>query len=159
APFRFPDTEGLFFAIVRRCQMIDAGEQRAKLLAVVDDAADGNSAKADAMVAALAAKQPDPRSVAANVMIGKRDLECGVDCLGAGIAEENVVEIARGKRRDPARQLEGLGVPELESRRVVERRRLALDRYDYRLSIVPGIGAPEPGRAVDELAPVVRVVM
>ncbi len=132
APFRLADGEGLLLAIVSRRQMIDAGEQRAELLAVVDDAADRDAAEADAVIAALAADQPHARGVAAHVVIGERDLERGVDRFRTGIAEEHMVEIAGRERRDPARQLERLGMAELEGRRVVERRCFALDRRDDR---------------------------
>ena len=64
APFRLADAEGLLLAIVSRRQMIDAGEQRAELFAVVDDAADRNAAEADAVIAALAADQPHARGLA-----------------------------------------------------------------------------------------------
>jgi hypothetical protein len=47
--------------------MVDAGQQRAEELAVVDDAADRNAAEADAVIAALAADQrvrePSPRTL------------------------------------------------------------------------------------------------
>ena len=86
-------------------QMIDAGQQRAELLAVGDDAADRDAAEADAVIAALAADQPHARGVAAHIVIGERDLERGVDRLRAGIAEEHVVEIAGRQRGDAARRV------------------------------------------------------
>src|SRR6476660_1021343 len=70
-----------------------------------------------------------------------------------------MVEVAGSQCGDTARQLEGLGVRELERRRVVERRRFALDRDNDLLTVVPGIGAPEARRAIDELAPVAGAVM
>src|SRR5690348_4406353 len=106
APFRLADGEGLFPAIVGRRQMIDAGKQRAELLTVVDNAADGNAAETDAMIAAFASDQPYARPIALHIMVGERDLESGVDGLGAGIAEEHVIEIAGRERRNAARQLE-----------------------------------------------------
>ena len=63
--------------------MIDAGEQRAELLAVVDDAADRDAAEADAVIAALASDQAHARGVAAHIMIGERDLERSVDSFRA----------------------------------------------------------------------------
>ena len=159
APLRLADGEGLLLAIVGHLQMIDAGEQRAELLAVVDDAADRDAAEADAVIAALAADQPHARRVAPDIVIGERDLERGVDRFRAGIAEEDVVEIAGRQRGDAARQLERLRMGELKGRRVVERRRFFLDRRDDRLAVMAGIRAPQPGRAVDELAPVAGDVM
>ena len=35
APFRLADAEGLLFTIVGRYQMVDAGEQRAELFAIL----------------------------------------------------------------------------------------------------------------------------
>src|SRR5947209_13235148 len=100
--------------------MIDAGEQRAEELAVVDDAANRDAAETNPVIAALAADQAGAGALAADVMIGKRDLERGVDRLRAGIAEEHVIEIAGRQRRDTARQLESIRMGELERRRVVE---------------------------------------
>ena len=125
APLRLADGEGLLGAVIGRRQMIDAGHQRAELLAVGDDAADRDAAETDAVIAALAADQPHARGVAAHVMKGERDLERGVDRFRAGIAEEHVVEVAGRERGDAARQLERLRMRELEGRRVVELGRLA----------------------------------
>ena len=159
APLRLALAEGLLLAIVGRGQMVDAGEQRAEELAVVDDAADRDAAEADAVIAALAADQAIARAFAADVPIGERDLERGVDRLRAGIAEEHPVEVAGRERRDAARQLEGLRHRELEGRRVVDLGRLLLDRLDDRIAIVPGIGAPHAGGAVEHGAAVRRVVV
>ncbi len=92
-------------------------------------------------------------------MIGERDLERGVDRLRAGIAEEHAVEIAGRQRRDPARQLERFRVRKLERRRVIELLGLALDRGDDRLAVMAGIGAPQPGGAVEHGAALGRVVV
>ena len=152
APFRFADREGLFGAVVGAGQVVDARQQCAELLAIGDDAADCDAAKADAVIAALAADQPHPRSVAAHVMVGERDFQRGIDRFRAGIAEKHVVEVARRQRGNAAGQLKGLGMGELECRRVVELGRLALDRLDDRIAVMPGIGAPEAGRAVEHIS-------
>jgi hypothetical protein len=65
APFRLALGEGLMLAVIGRRQMIDAGQQRAEELAVVDHAADRNAAEADAVIAALAADQALARPVRA----------------------------------------------------------------------------------------------
>ena len=158
APFRLADAEGLLLAIVGRRQMIDAGEERAELLAVRHDAADRDAAEADAVIAALAPDQPHARGLPTHIVIGERDFERGVDRLRAGIAEEHVVEIAGRQRRHARGELEGLGMAELEGRRVVELGGLRLDRLDDRVAVMPGIGAPQPGRAVDQLAAVRREI-
>jgi hypothetical protein len=107
--------------------VVDAGQERAEEFAVVDDAADGDAAEADAVIAALAADQPGARALAAHIVIRERDLERGIDRLRARIAEKHAVEIARRQRRDPARQLEGFGMGEVKSRRIIELGRLALE--------------------------------
>ncbi len=159
APFRLALGEGLGVAVIGVRQVVDAGQQRAEVLAVVDDAADRDAAEADAVIAALAADQAGAGALAAHIVVGERDLERGVDRLGAGIAEEHVVEIAGRERRDPARQLEGLGMGELERRGVVEFRRLALDRRHDGIAVVAGIAAPHAGGGIDHGAAVVGVIV
>ena len=159
APFRLALAEGLLLAVVGVRQMIDAGEQRAEEFSVGDDAADRDAAEADAVIAALAPDQARARAFAAHVVIGERDLERGIDRLRARIAEEDVVEIAGRERGHAARQLERLRVRELERRRIVELGRLGADRGDDRIAIVSGIGAPQPGGAVEHGAAVGRVVV
>ena len=58
APIRLASRERLVLAVISRRQMVDAGQQRAEEFAVVDHAADGNAAEADAVIAALAPDQP-----------------------------------------------------------------------------------------------------
>ena len=89
--------------------MVDAGEQRAEELAVVDHAADRNAAEADAVIAALAADQALARAAPAHVVIGEGDLQRRVGRLRAGVGEEDMVEVgrselgeARGRARRPA---------------------------------------------------------
>src|SRR5712671_6200317 len=114
AVFRLALGEGLLVAVIGRGQVIDAGQKRAEHLAVVDDAADRSSAEADAVIAALAADQARARALAANLVIGQRDLERGVGGFRAGIAEENVIEPSRREVGDPAGKFKGLGNAELE---------------------------------------------
>ena len=116
APFRLALGEGLMLAIVGRGQMVDAGRERTEVLAVVDHAADRNAAEADAVIAALAADQARARSLPAHIVIGERDLERRVAGLGAGIAVEHVIEIARRELGDARRQLEREGMGEREGR-------------------------------------------
>ena len=128
--------------------MVDARQQRAKELAVVDHAADQNAAEAHAVIGALAADQTLARALPAHVMIGERDLERRVAGLGAGIAIEHVIEIARRELGQARRQLERQGMGELEGRSEIEIRRLALDRGHDRGPVVPGVAAPKTRRAV-----------
>src|SRR5262245_46281703 len=159
APFRLTDTEGLLLPIVSRYQMIDTGKQRTELLAIVDDAANGNATETHAVIPALPTDQTHARGIAAYVVIGERNLERCVDSLRTGIAEKYIIEIRRGERGNPAREFECLGMAELKRRRVVQRGRLALDGFDDRLAIVAGIRAPKASGAVEQPASVAGDVM
>ena len=159
APFRLALGERLLLAVVGVRQVIDARQHRAERLAVVGQPADRHAAEADAVIAALAADEARALALAARVPIGQRDLERGVGGLRAGIAEEHVVEIAGRQRRDPARELEGARMAELEGRREVELGRLRLDRLHDRVAVVAGVGAPQAGGAVEDRAAFRRVVV
>jgi hypothetical protein len=63
--------------------MIDPGQERPEEFAIVDNAADGNAAEADAVIAALPADQARARALATHVVVGERDLERGIDRLRA----------------------------------------------------------------------------
>ena len=65
AVFRLALAEGLLLAVIGVGQVIDAGQQRSEHLAVVDDAADGCAAEADAVIAAFAADQAAAGALAA----------------------------------------------------------------------------------------------
>ena len=82
------------------------------------------------MIAALAADQAGARALAARAVIGERDLERGIDRLGAGVGEEHVVEPGRREVDQAVRQLEGRGMAHLEGRRVIELADLPRDRFD-----------------------------
>ena len=74
--------EEVSLGVVRVPEMIDAW-QAGKGAPVVDDTADGDAAEPDAVIAAFAADQPCARALADRALIGERDLERGVDRLGA----------------------------------------------------------------------------
>ncbi len=80
------------------------GSMRAEELAVVDHAADGDAAEADAVVAALAADEAGARAFAAHAVVGERDLQRGVHRLRAGVGEEHVVEPVRQPAHDLVRR-------------------------------------------------------
>src|SRR5438067_11845309 len=94
APLRLAFGEGLMLAAIGRRQVIDAAEKRAEEFAIVDDAANRNTAKTDAMIAALAADQPRAAALPAHIMISERNFERRVDRLRSRIAEEHAIEIA-----------------------------------------------------------------
>ena len=72
--------------------------------AVADDAADADTAEADAMIAALAPDQPRARPLSPRALDGERDLERRVHRFGPAVGEEYPVEPIRHQRRDPPRQ-------------------------------------------------------
>jgi hypothetical protein len=149
APRGLPPGEGLMFAIVGRRQMVDAGEQGAEILAIVDDAADRHTAEADTVITAFTADQTCTRAFAANVVIGERDLERSIDRFRPGIAEEHPIETARSERSNAARQFEGFRVRKLKRRRVVKLSGLVLDRGDDWLAVVARITTPQSGRRIE----------
>ena len=159
APFRLALGEGLMLAIVGRGQMVDARQERAEIFAVVDHAANRNAAEANAVIGALAADEALARAIAPHVVIGERDLERRVAGLGARIAVEHVIEVARRKLGQARRELERQRMGELEGRREIELRRLPLDRSHDRRPVVSGVAAPQARRGVEDRAPLGRVIM
>jgi hypothetical protein len=87
-------------------------------------------------------------------MIGERDLERGVDRLGAGVGEEDPVEALRRDLGEPLGEVERQRMAHLERGREVQRHQLPLDRGGDLLAAVAGIDAPETGGTVDHLAAV-----
>ena len=159
APLGLAHREGLVLAVVGVGQVVDAREQRPEVLAVAHDAADRDAAEAGAVVAALPPDQPLPRALAAHVVVRDGDLERRVDRLRPGVGEEHVVEVGGRQRRDAGRELEGLGVAELEGGREVELGRLLLDGAHDRLAGVARVGAPQARGAVHHGAALGRVVV
>ena len=159
APFRLALGEGLMFAAVGGRQMVGSGQQGAEELAVVDHAADGNAAEADAVIAALAADQALPRAVAAHVVVGDRDFQRGVGGFRSRIGEEDMVEIARREFGDARGELECERMRELEGRREIQFGGLALDRGDDGGPIVAGVAAPERRGRVENLTPLGGVIV
>ena len=146
--------EGVAAKVVRVANVIDAGQQRAEHLAVVENAADGGAAEIDAVIAALAADQARLGGVAFGPMIGERDLERGLDELGAGVGEEHVVEARRRDIDELGGAFEGARMTHLEAAGEVELADLLADRLDDLRPAVTGIDAPQPRRSVEHAAPV-----
>ena len=144
AVLRLAPGEGVLRQVGVR-QVVDARQHGAEPFAIVDHAAHGDAAEADAVIAALTADEARARAFAAGAMIGERDLERAVDRLRAGVAVESVVEVARQQGGMARRQLEGLGMAHLERRRVVHLVELLGDRRLDLLAAVAGIDAPQAG--------------
>ena len=149
APFRLATAEGLFLAVVGVRQVIDAGQHGAEPLAVGDHAADRDAAEVHAVIAALAADEAGAGALATGAMIGQRDLQRSVGGFRTRVAEEGIVQVARGHGGKARRQLEHLRVAELEGRREVEFGGGFLDGLDDGATAMPGIGAPQARRTIE----------
>ena len=80
--------------IVRVRKMIDCGQRlRRELLAIRFDAADGDAAESDAVIAARSADEANALRLSLRLPVRERDLQCRVDRLGAGVSEEDVIDV------------------------------------------------------------------
>ena len=84
-------------------------------------------------------------------MVGERDLHRRVDRLGAGIDEEDAVEVAGRQLGDARRELELLRMRAQERRAEIELAQLGADRVGDLLAAVAGGDAEQPRRRVDDL--------
>jgi hypothetical protein len=159
APLGLAARECVVLQVEGVAQVIDAWQHRTIGAPVGDHAADRDAAEADAVIGALAADQPGPLALAARHVIGQRDLERGIHRLRPRVYEEHPVQVARHLGRDPRGELEYLVVAELEGRREVQGRDALLHRRHDLGVAVAEIGTPQAGRAVEDLAAVVRAVM
>ena len=131
-----------------RQQVIEVG------VAIRRDTADRDPAESHAVVAAKPTHESRALVIAARLVIGDRDLERRIHRLGAGIGEEDVIQIARRQFGQLRRELKRERVPHVEARGVVERRRPPGDRFDDALPAVSSIHTPESGRAVEHRVPI-----
>ena len=128
-------------------------QQRAERLAVAHHAAEGRAADVHAVIGALAGHEIGSLPLIAGEVIGERDLHRRVDRLGAGVAEEHMIQALRGERGDAVGEGERTGMAAHEGRREVERLQLLGDRSGYLRSAMAGRRGEEPGAAVQNLAP------
>jgi hypothetical protein len=148
------DAEGVPCRVVRVPQVIDAAEQGAEHLAIRDDAADGDAAEVDAVVAALAPDEPGARALAARAVVGDRDLERRLDRLRSRVGVEDLGQALGRDLDQPLGQFEGQRVRHVERRGEVEFGRLALDRLDDLRPVVSRVDAPQSGAGIEDLPPV-----
>ncbi len=124
-------------------QVVDVRQERPGVgLAVRRHAADRHPGDIDAVVGALAADEAGAGAFAAQAMVGKRDLERGVDRLRPRVGEEHPPH-ARG--RDPRNALgetERQRMAERERGGEIELARLLADRLDDARPAVAGVDAP-----------------
>ncbi len=124
---------------VRQVVRLGAGAEH---LAVAGDAADRDAAEVHAVIALLAADQAGFARLAFGAPVGARHLQRGVRRFRAGAGEEHVVEARRRQCLDLVGQFERQRVAELEGRRVIQRRQLALGGVGDFLPAVPQSATP-----------------
>ena len=151
--------EGVAADIVGVTQMIDAGKPAAERPAIVDQPPDADPAEAGAMIAALAPDQPRARPLPLRPLHRERDLQRAVYRLRPAVGEEYPVESFGHQRRQPLRQRERQRVPELESRREIERCRCLGDCIGDFGATMAGVAAPQPRRPVEDRSPVAGLVV
>src|SRR6185312_9200265 len=102
---------------------------------------------------------PSARPLSNCTLIGERHLESRIDRFRAGIREKYAIKVEGNDRGQLLGQLEGNRMSDLERRRVIKCRKLALYRFGDSATTMPRIDAPEPGRAVEYVAPVAALVV
>jgi hypothetical protein len=111
------------------------------------------------VIGALAADQPGARSLAAHAVERHRDLERGVDRLGARVGEEGMIESARGDLHQLVRELERGRMRHLEGGCEVECLELARNCLSDLTTAVSGVHAPQPRNGVEDLPALRRPVV
>ena len=152
-------TEGIARRIMRVRQVIGAGQAGAERAAVGDDTTHRNAAKTGAVIAALPADQADALALALGPPIGQRDLERGIDAFRARVGEEDPVQAFRHDAGHAGGELKGQRMAQLEGGRIIEHRRLLLDRLDDGFTAMAGVHAPQASGAIQHAAAIGSGVM
>ena len=95
APIGFAARKRVFFQVVGVGQMIDARQHAAVHFAIGRHAAHRYAAEAHAVIAAFAADEDSAMAFTARAVIGQCNFQRGIHGLGAGVAEEHMIQIAR----------------------------------------------------------------
>ncbi len=111
------------------------------------------------MIAAFAADQHVALAFTTGAVIGQCDFQRGIDTLRTGVAVEDVVEVTGRQCGQALGDAESIRVAELEGRAVIHRRHLFLHSLDDFRPAMPGIDAPQSGRAVEHLPAIVGGVV
>jgi hypothetical protein len=130
------------FKIMGVRKMVNTRQQRAKLPPVVDDAANRNAAKANAIIATLTSNQARARALSDGALICERNLQCRVDRFGSRIGKENAVQPLRHDRRQSRRQFKRKRVTQLEWRGIVQLGGAFLDGLDNRRAAMACVYRP-----------------
>jgi hypothetical protein len=134
-------------------QVHDPRQSGAEALAVLHHPAERDAADVDAVVAALTAHEALALPLAAGAVVEQSDLHGRIDGFGAGVREEESVQVARRDVGEHARQLEGARMAVLERGPEIERPVLARDGVEDLAAAVPEGAAEETGTAVQQTVP------
>ena len=133
-------------------QMVDFRQQRAEIAAMAADAAHREPSPAHAMIGLGAADEANAARFAARAVIAARDLQRGINGLGTGIGEEDMVEPRRRDIAQAGRPARTRPDGSSGTKRRSRARRLCLDRLDNAPLSVAGIDTPQPRHARRECA-------
>ncbi len=134
--------EGVARDVVRVTQVIDTGQAAAKGAAVVDEAADADSAKAGAVIAALAPDQSGPRPLPLCALDRERDFQRRINRFGTAVGKEYPVEPVGHQCRQPPRQFKRQRMAQLKGRRKIERRCGVRDGFGDFVAAMTRVAAP-----------------
>ncbi len=147
-----PFGEGVLGDVEGMGQMIHPGQQGAEPLAVTGNAPHRDAAKADPVIATLAANQPGAGALTASPLPGQRDFERGIDRLGTGVGIEDVAKALGSDLHQLVGQLERQGVAHLECGSEIEVGNLLGDRLGNLAPTMARVATPESGCAIQYLA-------
>ena len=118
--------------------------------AVLDHAGQRDTADVDPVIGPLARDKTDALTISAGAVVRHHHLQGGVDRLGTGIGEEDVIE----RLRQDLGQLRGKGerrrLARLERRDIVVFLHLCIHRVRNLLAAVAGRHVEQPGTGVDQ---------
>ena len=147
---------------VRVGHVAHSRQERLEVVAQRRDARGRERAERGAVVGHLARDDLGAPRVAAQAVVGARQLERGLDGLGAARGEEDAVEVARGQAGHALGQLDHGGVGEAPRLVEAELRGLGRARRAQLGAAVAGVDAEERGEpvevAVAALVPYVRTL-
>ena len=128
--------------------------RRPEQFAVETDAANGDAAEIDAVIALVAADEAGFAGMAFERPIGAGDLQCRINSFRPGIGEENMIEPGGSELHQAVGQLERQRMAELESRRIIQFRKLAADGVDDLAPGMAGTAGPKARQAVENASPI-----